>query len=92
MYFAWRNSIGKSEEKKRKNTRMNYSLVVGEVWPLTDLTINNIDKKRLDPTRHCIYTSQKKIQIHARVTSTFKVIHVIFHNMFGIGSYTTSTK
>jgi len=45
MYFTWRNSIGKSEEKKRKNTRMNYSLVVGEVWPLTDLTINNIDKK-----------------------------------------------
>ena len=36
MYFTWRNSIGKSEGKKRKNTRMNYSLVVGEVRPLTD--------------------------------------------------------
>jgi hypothetical protein len=61
-------------------------------------------KKRvgLDHTRHCIYTYNKHINIHARIHSTFNIQHSTFniqHSTFNIqrctsmycGSYTTST-
>ena len=37
--------------------------------------INNIDKSvSLHPTRHCMYTSNKKITLQARINSTFTAI------------------